>query len=67
MDIKCSSPSQDIEEPDPVLLKKAFADIDKLTDGLNIPVMKNCLPPCQRRIFFSDFLFLIFNDNDQLD
>ena len=62
MDIKCSSPSQDIEEPDPVLLKKAFADIDKLTDGLDIPVMKNCLPPCQRRIFIFILNHLYNND-----
>ena len=33
---------------DPVDLDKAWADIDKLTDGLTIESMHNCKPPCKR-------------------
>ena len=60
LDIKCNSPTQDIQDPDPILLEKTFADLDKLSDGLKIDAMKDCLYPCQRNCFITSFLQICF-------
>ena len=43
-----SSAERNKEYNDPALLDKAFRDIDKLTDGLPIEVIKKCKQPCRR-------------------
>ena len=60
LDIKCNSPTQDIQDPDPILLEKTFADLDKLSDGLKIDAMKDCLYPCQRNCFMTSFFIDLF-------
>ena len=53
LDIKCNSLTLDFQDPDPILLEKTFADLDKLTDGLNVDAMEGCLPPCKRNCFIT--------------
>ena len=46
MNVHCKDNPENARKPK--LLEKTHADIDKLTEGLDIDAIRKCLPPCQR-------------------
>ena len=48
MNATCNDIFKKDADLDPTNLDNAWADIDKLTDGLTIEAMHKCKPPCKR-------------------